>query len=152
MFRERDPLHHYPVYAFGDLVRGRFPHEQATRRGQVEESARWMFVLQDLGRRVLVCYCTTNTELRCHKPYRLGLLPDGKVTNIVPDRFEVLDKSRLFLSRGVERVEYSHILPYIGIAAKRGIYDGYSADVLEIVIKEAQRAERRKAKLAARTK
>ncbi|WP_432263118.1 hypothetical protein [Cupriavidus sp. TMH.W2] len=152
MFRERNPLHHYPDYRFGDLIFGYFPHEQAKCHGQVEESSRWMFVLQDLGRRVLVCYCTTNPELRCHKPYRFGLIPGGKVSYLVPDRWEVIDKSRVFLPRGVERIEFTHVLAYIGMAAKRGVYDGYSATVLESAVKEAQWAEKRKAKLATRSK
>lgn len=150
MLRERNPQHHYPDYRFGDLVWGQFPHEQARSRGQHEESSRWMFVLEDMGLRVLVCYITTNPELKCHRPYRFGQIPGGKVSYIVPDRWEVIDKSRIFLPRGVERIEFTHVLPFIGITAKRGIYDGYSAQVLETVIKEAERAEKRKAKKAAR--
>ncbi|WP_425953266.1 hypothetical protein [Ralstonia pseudosolanacearum] len=152
MFRERNAITHFPDYKFGDLIWGYFPHEQAKRRGLVEESSRWMFVLQDLGRRVLVCYCTTNPELRSHKPYRLGLIPGGKVTYLVPDRWEIIDKSRISFPRGVERIEFTNVLTYIGMAAKRGVYDGYSATVLESAMKEAQKAQKRQAKLAARKK
>jgi len=152
MFRERNPKHHYPDYRFGDLVYGHFPHEDTYGRGHAEESSRWMFVLLDLGCRVLVCYCTTNPELKAYKPYRFGLIPGGRVTYLVPDRFEVIDKSRISLPRGVERIEYSHVLACIGMSARRGIYDGYSAQVLETVLNEAQWAEKRKAKLAARSR
>ncbi|WP_186214514.1 hypothetical protein [Burkholderia gladioli] len=148
MIRERNPQHHYPDYHFGDLIWGTFPHEDAQRFGRQASSERWMFVLRDLGRRVMVCYLTTNPELKAHRTFRLGLIPGGKVTYIAPDRWEVLDKSRIFLPRGVERIEFAHVLHPIASLATRGEFDGYSTQVFETVVKEAQRAVKRQAKLA----
>lgn len=155
MYRNRDPKSHYPEYQFGDLVRGWFPHEQhknqstsfAPKRDDAASgSHRWMFVLKDLGRRVLVIYMTSNSELKCHKAYRLGMLPDNRVSNIVPERWEILDKSRLSYWLGCERVEFGHVLKYIGWEAKHGRYDGYSEDVLVAVLREEWRQQKRLAK------
>lgn len=76
---------------FGDFVFGEFPFSDGGSKN------RWVFVVEDLGDAVLVVYCTTNPAWP--NSVRLGQLQDGKVTHLVPNRWEIVRKTRLAVGR-----------------------------------------------------
>lgn len=103
---------------FGDLVFGEFPFPDGGSKN------RWVFAVEDLGDSVLVCYCTTNPEWK--NSVRLGCLQDGKVTHLVPQRWEVVSKMRLAVGR-VQRVPMpipgigTEVLQWMSVMSKAGI-------------------------------
>lgn len=115
---------------FGQMVFGPFPFLE----GDAEKN-RWAFVLKDEGSQVVVAYCTTNPSIE--GAVSLGKCSD-KVSNLVAYRWEVIQKERLHLHKGVIRPgRWSKpILDMVGLCAKAGVYKGYSTEILAETARE----------------
>lgn len=128
-------------YSFGEMAYGSFPY-----LGADGAKDRWVFVLADHGDMVIVAYCTTNPEWP--GSVRLGQVADHKVCNLVPYRWEAIQKERFVTHKGVFRANLDNpdVLPAIGVFAKNGKYDGYSQEILEEARRQRDYVVARRAK------
>lgn len=133
---------------FGELVFGDFPFDDGGSK------KRWVFVLKDYGDTVAVAYCTSNPEIQ--GAVRLGALADGKVTNLVAYRYEVVQKIRLQVGR-TQRVPLpvpgvgDEVLGSIRRAAKTRVYPKELSEYLMSLFPEmTRRGQAQFQKIAAR--
>ena len=133
---------------FGELVFGDFPYDDGGSKN------RWVFVLKDYGDTAAVAYCTSNPSIQ--GSVRLGALADGKVTNLVAYRYEVVQKTRLQVGR-TQRVPLpvpgvgDEVLGSIRRAAKTGVYQQeLSQYLLGLIPEMTRRGQAQFQKIAAR--
>lgn len=111
------------LYQFGQMPYGPFPFIECDT-----EKNRRVFVLLDDGEQVVVAYCTTNP---LEHSVSLGRC-DEKVSNLAAWRWEVIQKERLHVSKGVVSPQHwaKEIIDLVALCAKAKIYKGYSEQIL----------------------